>query len=300
MSVLSLHFAEDMARIEARLARGAGHAEAFAGVDDDLFALMCSRDYEGYETVKAALPAYPPVEYVQDCTGNLTMFEAVRESVLFWGLVKEAHRRHGRGPLNKATAVDYGAGWGRITRFCAKDVKSLYAIEPNPDFREIFEKTKVPGKLLSSDFLSADPAQVTGADLLFCFSILTHASERLAENIRDRWAEMMAPGGVVVFTVRPGTYLDATGGEIDRLSAEERAAARQAYESGRPGYWPYPPSPDWGITITPMAYIQALFSKHFEVIGPRYFLQNHTQLPIVMVRRQAPTSFFRRAPRRSA
>ena len=39
----------------------------------------------------------------------------------------------------------------------------------------------------------------------------------VARNIARRWAEMVAPGGVVLFTIRPGSYLHETGGEIDRL-----------------------------------------------------------------------------------
>jgi methyltransferase family protein len=255
------------------------------GVDDDLYALLLGRDYPGHDAVKAALPIWPGVEYVQDCTGNLTLFDAVKESVLFWKFAKEMLREHGRRKLKDATVVDYGAGWGRITRFCAKDVARLYAVEPNGAFREIFEQTKVPGELIASDHMSSTRLPVRGADLLFCFSILTHASEQLARNIRDRWVEMMARGGVVVFTIRPGSYLDQTGGEIARLPPEDLAAAREAYANGRPGYWPYPDSPDWGITITPMAFLDELFSKHFEIIQPRYFLQNDTQLPIVMVRK---------------
>jgi hypothetical protein len=181
--------------------------------------------------------------------------------------------------------VDYGAGWGRITRFCAKDAAKVYAVEPNPSFRDLFKRSRVPGELIASDYLSSEPHGISGADLLFCFSILTHASETLAQNIRDRWAETMAPGGVVICTIRPGTYFDLEGGEIARLSPEDLAAARQAYASGKPGYWAYPDSPDWGIAIMPMAYLHDLFDRDFEIIGARYFLQNHTQLPIVMVRR---------------
>jgi hypothetical protein len=285
MSVLTLHFRREMARIEKALAAGDRPAKAFSGVDDDLYALLLNRAYDGHDAVKAALPDYPPVEYVQDCTGNLTQFEAVKESVLFWKLAKEALREHGRRRLKDATVVDYGAGWGRITRFVEKDVARLYAVEPNPAFREVFEQTRVPGELIASDYLSSEPLPIRNVDLLICFSILTHASEQLARNIRDRWVEMMARGGVVLFTIRPGTYLDETGGEISRLSPADLAKAKADYAAGKPGYWPYPDSPDWGITITPMAFLEALFGSHFQIIGPRYFLQNDTQLPIVMVRK---------------
>jgi hypothetical protein len=288
MSILATHFGDRMDAFERRLARGAVAAEVFGGVDDELFALILGKHYEGWPAIRAALPDYPDVSWVQDCTGNLTLFDAVKEAVLFWKLAKDSYSRFGRrGPLERATVVDYGAGWGRITRFCPKDVGKIYAIEPNPVFHDIYRETRVPAELVESDFHSAQRLPVSEVDLLFCFSILTHASDALARNIAARWAEMMAPGGVVQFTIRPGSYLQESGGEIDRLSEKEKAACRKAYAAGRLAYWPYEPttSVDWGITVAPMAYLREIFGKHFEIIGPRYFLQNHTQLPIIMVRR---------------
>lgn len=287
MSVLELHFADRLAQIERRLGKGEDPARAFHGVDDDLYALLCGRHYPGFERIKAAMPDYPPLEWVQDCTGNLTLFEAVKEAVLFWRLAKEVYGQHARRrpALAQATVVDYGAGWGRVTRFCPKDAARVYAVEPNPTFHELFERCKVPGKLVKSDFLSTQPLPIRRADLLFCFSILTHASDRLARNIASRWAEIMAPGGVVLATIRPGSYLEMEGGEISRLSDTERAAAQADYAADRIAYWPYPDQEDWGITIMPPAYLQSVFGRHFEIVGPRYFLQNSTQLPIVMVRK---------------
>ena len=286
MSILQLHFADKVTGIEKRLAGGAHPEHAFRGIDDDLFALLSGKDYPGLAGIKAALPDYPDVSWVQDCTGNLTLFEAMKEAVLFWGLAKDVYEQHGRrGPLSEATVVDYGAGWGRITRFCPKDVGKVYAVEPNPVFHEIYRQTRMPTELVESDFMSANRLPISNVDLLFCFSILTHASDKLARNIAARWAEMLAPGGVVLFTIRPGSYLEAQGGEIDRLSPKELAKAKKDYAAGRLAYWPYPDSPDWGITIAPMAYLKKIFSRDFEIIGPRYFLQNFTQLPIVMVRK---------------
>lgn len=289
-TTLTLHFADRLAEIERRLKAGRSHAEAFAGVDDDLFALMTLGDYPGFDTLKAALPAWPDERHVIDCTGNLTLFEAVKEAALFWRLAKAAYAEHGGGrPIGEARVADYGAGWGRITRFCAKDARRVVAVEPNPDFQALFRKTRVPGDLVPSDWLSSRPLPVKDVDLVFCFSILTHASDQLSRNIAARWAEMVRPGGVVLCTIRPGSYLDDEGGgEIARVPADERAAMKAAYAAGDLAYWPYPGSPDWGITITPMAYLERTFGADFEIVGARYFLQNFTQLPIVMVRRGGP------------
>jgi len=285
MSLLSLHFAEVMARLEERAAAGLAPGAVFEGVDDDLFVLIAGKAYDGYPALKALLPDFPDDALVGALTGNRSLDDAMKEASLFWRLVKAQYDEHGRGPLSAAKVVDYGAGWGRITRLCAKDVGELIAVEPNPVFQEVFRQTRAPGALICSDYMSEAPLGIEGADLLFSFSILTHTSEALARNVRDRWAEALAPGGVAVFTIRPGTFLDGSRGEIRQLSADELAAGRAAYAKGQAAFWGYPDTPDFGIAVLPMDYLHDLFGPDFEIRGPRYLLENPTQLPIVMVRR---------------
>lgn len=285
MSLLSLHFAETMARLEARLAEGLGYAELFEGVDDDLFGFLAGGDYDDFPAVKAALPGFPPETLVSQIVGGRSLREAMREASQFWRLVKAAYAEHGKRPLRQATAVDYGAGWGRITRLVARDVARVYAVEPNDILQQAFRDNRVPGSLVVSDYSSAQRLAIGDADLLISFSILTHTSDALSRNIARRWAEMLAPGAVAVFTIRPGSFFDAERGEITQRTPAEREAGRAAYDAGKPAYWPYEGSPNFGITVMPMAYLDELFGKDFEIVGPRLLLENPTQLPIVMVRR---------------
>jgi hypothetical protein len=285
MSLLNLHFADVMARLEDRAAAGLAPRAVFEGVDDDLFALIAGKGFDGYPALRALLPDYPDHKLVGALTGNRSLAEAMKEASFFWRLAKAQYAQHGRRPLGEARVVDYGAGWGRITRLCDRDVGELIAVEPNPVFQDEFRRIGAPGRLIASDYMSAAPLDVGGADLLFSFSILTHTSEALARNVRDRWAEIMAPGGVVVCTIRPGTFLDGARGEIRQLAAADLAAGRAAYAAGRIAYWPYPETPDFGITVMPMDFLRDLFGRDFEILGPRFLLENPTQLPIVMIRR---------------
>jgi hypothetical protein len=291
MGILDTNLTEVMNALEAKVqsadSEGRDLHPTFGHIDDDLFALLTQKAFKGYDAVKAALPDYPSEDINRDCTGTLTLHDSVKESLAFWKLVKEIFRSFNPKPLSECRVVDYGAGWGRITRFCGKDVKSssLYAVEPNPTFCKIFEETRVPGTLVPTEYQSASVLPFDGADLLISFSILTHTSDALAHNVRDRWAEIMAPGGVVVFTIRPGAFLECVDGEMTKFTAEERQLAIEQYRQGGLAYKAYADSPDWGITIAPMTYISRLFEPYFDIVGPHLFFENTTQLPIVMIRK---------------
>lgn len=289
MHVIDYNLADQISAIEEKL-KGSPTVDlhhVFHGLPDDLYAMLGQKFYPGHDRIKSVLPDYPSEEVNADCTGNLTLFESVREALMFWRLAKDVYDELGPKPLVESQVVDFGTGWGRITRHVAKDVPNgqIFAVEPNPGFRDIFTASRVPGQLVASDYLSEQSLPLRDIDLLFCFSILTHASDYLARNIATRWVEMLAPGGVVVATIRPGDFLQYDDGEMAKFTPEERARARLAYANGELVYKAYADSPEWGVTVTPMGYLHDVFGAAFRIIGPRYFFQNSTQLPIVMVRK---------------
>lgn len=98
-------------------------------------------------------------------------------------------------------------------------------------------------------------------DLAYCFSIFTHTSEELQFNVLDRLAEMIHPGGLLVATLRPGSLMEATNGEMIHLNADEVAQWSTAYERGSFLYKPYPGSPHWGVTIVPPRHISLLIGQ---------------------------------------
>ncbi len=287
MDTLRANFPDQIVDLEARAQNGGDLHTIFGDVDDDLYAFLCLKNYPGYDAIKARLPEFPPDHVIAGCTSGSTPLQSLQESVAFWKLVKEVYGKLARKPLSETRMADFGAGWGRMTRVFAKDVpeENIYAIEPNPQFQAYFEETRAPGRLIRSDWLSEQELPVRDVDLLVSFSILTHASDRLARNIAARWAEVAAPGGVVVATIRPGLFLDERGGDMRHFDLEEAAAARRRYAAEDLVYKPYAGSPDWGVAVMPMRYLGDVFGEHFKIIGPRLFLPLPRQLPVVMMRR---------------
>ena len=289
--ILESNFQDVLTQLENRIASTASAPQnfnaLFSEVDDELYAFLLQKDYDSFQPIKALLPDWPSDEIRRNSTGEFSMHDSLKEALLFWKLVKEEFRKLSAKPLQTCRVVDYGAGWGRITRFCAKDVmqRELYAVEPNPVFCDIFEETRVPGNLVRTDWESSGQLPLKDVDLLISFSIFTHTSDKLARSIRDRWAELMRPGGVVAFTVRPGAFLNCTEGEVTLFTEQERSAAREAYRRGELIYKPYPTATDWGVTITPMQYLADLFGGEFRIVRSQCFFHNWTQMLVLLVKK---------------
>jgi hypothetical protein len=282
-------FWEKLMPIEGKLSRGEakGAFELFNGLDDDLFAYLIRRDFEGFPNIKRALPDWPPEDIRRDSTGGFTLHDCLKEALYFWQTVKHRFELMTDKKVEGCRVADYGAGWGRITRLCAKDVRpgSLFALEPNPVFADLFETSRVDAELIRTDWASEQRLELRDIDLVISFSIFTHTSDQLATNIVERFKEITRPGSVIALTIRPGAFLHAADGEMSHFSEPERLEALADYKRGRLVYKPYDNSPHWGVTVAPMRYISGLFEEAFTVSGPHLFFHNWTQMFVFLQRK---------------
>jgi hypothetical protein len=253
---------------------------SFKDVDDGLFAFLASGSFAGFDDVKAALPGWASDEVRQDSTGSFSFREHLLDASWFWRTVRDTFEEVSDRSIETATVADYGAGWGRISRFVNKDVpaEQFYALEPNPHFQDIYRECRLPGHLIETDWLSAQSTSVTGVDLIISYSILTHSSERLTANILERWREMTKPGSMVAFTMRPGFYLGERDGDMSVFSDAEHAGLRDRYDRGELIYKAYRGDTDWGVTIIPPAYLDKLFGNAFRLVKFTMQLQTSNQM----------------------
>lgn len=258
---------EEVARKSANRSLNDLHS-IFKTVDDGLFAFLVERGFYGFDAVKAALPDWASDEIRQDSTGAFSFHDHVLDASWFWRTVRQHFIEISGKPISSATVADYGAGWGRVSRFANKDVpaEQFYALEPNPVFQDIYVDCRLPGHLVRTDWLSAEPTDVRDVDLIFSYSILTHSSERLTKNIVERWIEMTKQGSIVAFTVRPGFYLGETDGDMAVFTSQEHAALPERYEHGELIYKSYEGQEDWGVTIIPLSCLERLLGSHFKLV----------------------------------
>ena len=113
--------------------------------------------------------------------------------------------------IDNLKVLDYGCGYGRISRLMMKyvDVESMFGADPwqesiklvhEAGFGENFKLTdEVPSKL---------PFEENTFDLIWAFSVFTHLSPIVAEKILETLSKYLSKDGVLVITLRPFEYWD--------------------------------------------------------------------------------------------
>jgi len=283
--LFKFNFVDEMRELDARATQSKSRPlndlySTFKDVDDGLFAFLVNRSFAGFDGVKSILPGWASDEVRQDSTGAFSFHEHVLDASWFWRTVRQNFEEITGNSIVSAVVADYGAGWGRISRFVNKDVpaEQFYALEPNPLFQQIYADCRLPGRLVPTDWLSAEPTGVKDVDLIFSYSILTHSSERLTKNIVDRWTEMTKPGSVVAFTVRPGFYLGEKDGDMSVFTPAEHATLPAKYEKGDIIYKSYQGQEDWGVTIIPLSYLESLMAGRFKIVKSALQPQTSNQM----------------------
>ena len=197
------------------------------------------------------------------------------------------------GPFTESTRVlDYGCGWGRITRFFLKDVArgNLWGIDCNVDLISFCRESNPWSRFELNDPLPPTDLADDHFDLAFSYSIFTH----LREDVHLAWLEelrrVVRPGGLLILTVRPRHFISYCA-QLTAESTPQAALvglfpdAEQAlddYDSGRFVYAPYRISGYgewWGEACISRAYVEREWaSGAFELLDyvedPNRFKQN--------------------------
>ncbi len=106
--------------------------------------------------------------------------------------------------------LDFGFGWGRISRVFMHDVRleDIDGVDVDPEFasltRDLFG---------SERFRACSPFPPTNYadgsfDLIYAYSVFSHLSEAAARAWMAEFERLLAPGGVVAFTTRHDSFFD--------------------------------------------------------------------------------------------
>jgi len=288
-------FDQQLAPIEASIgSQGLEGYRQFRGLDDDLWALLLTREYEAYPAIRSFLPGLPRPELQQQWNGASGPALA-SQTVCFYRKLKEVQARYGRGDLAGSAVLDFGCGWGRLTRMVARDVEpgDLYGCDPVEDILEICRETGVPAELFRSDFLPERLPVERRFDLVFAFSVLTHVSEKAARASFEAIAERLEPGGLFAFTIRPISYLDVN--PLMRPAAEELGDERTKALDG-PAYLFVPheaedhPQYDgnemaYGESVITIPWIRENWTDGFDLVDVSVMLGDFYQVAVTLRKR---------------
>ncbi len=293
-SWLSSLFGERLAEIDAACAGAGPEAYGlFRDLDDDVWAMLLSRQYSSYENILALLPEVPAPELQRNWNGASGL-ELLTQSKTFYRHTKDRFAAAHDLDLAEARVLDFGCGWGRLTRFFARDVApgALHGCDPVEDILQICRDSRLPAELSKSEFVPAK-LPVEGFDLAFSFSVFTHISETAAETCLKALHAALNPGGILVMTIRPPAYLDLDT-KMHALRDTLKPDPLTALSEPRYLFVPHHADPShpqyesgemtYGESVISLPYVRERWSELFELRDVRVATEDIYQVSITLKR----------------
>ena len=234
------------------------------------------------------LPAFPP-DAMQIATTGRYGASAIEQAAFFYedAMVAISGCRKSIGPNWKL--LDFGSGWGRITRLALRDFKlsNIQGVDVDEDL------VKLSNELFgSSVFSTCDPFPPIGIaseslHLILAYSVFSHLSEEAAKKWLNEFARLLKPRQFLVFTTRGTSFLDycqqlaakhndvADSGYQDKLAAmfpsNEIASVKAAYLHGEfifrgIGGGGVRDEGFYGEAFMPRGWVEREFGDKFEII----------------------------------
>lgn len=193
--------------------------------------------------------------------------------------------------------LDFGLGWGRLTRFLARDVApgSLLGVDPTEEILEVCRRLRVPAELARSEPVP-EALPFERIDLAYSFSVFTHISEHAAMSCLRALHAALEPGALLIATIRPPAYLDldpklaairAELGEPARAMSEPRYvfAPHAASGSGPQRGSGADGAVTYGEAVISLPYVRECWGELFELLDVHVSAEDIYQVALTLRRR---------------
>ena len=106
--------------------------------------------------------------------------------------------------------LDFGCGWGRIGRFFLRDFQrgEMSGVDIDASMVDFCARSQVPGAFFQIFNGRPLPFGANSFRLITAYSVFTHLPPHLFRAWMDELLRVLAPGGLLVFTVEPPRFLD--------------------------------------------------------------------------------------------
>jgi SAM-dependent methyltransferase len=274
------HYDGDRLRaLDAACADGAPEQLAlFRDLEVDVWALLLTQEYDVYPNIRALLPSMPE-PWLQVGWNGTSGVPLAAQGAAFYRRLLDRYAEHGAVPLNAARVLDFGCGWGRLTRFLARDVAPgrLYGCDPVETILDVCRSSGVPATLARSDFLPDRLPFEETFDLAFAFSVFTHLSERAHERCLDALHGALALGGLLVVTVRPPAYMQRPADDSRYVFVPHAADPSHPQWAGG--------EMEYGEAVIPLPYVRERWADRFELLAVDLLIGDLHQVMLTLRRR---------------
>jgi SAM-dependent methyltransferase len=289
-------FDDELSELDAAVAReGAATLPRFRELDDDLWTVLLTRSYERYPAIRELMPLLPSAE-LQLRWNGATGLELLTEGKVFYRRARAAFADDAELPLDRARVLDFGCGWGRLTRFFMRDLApgNLFGCDAVQSILEVCRESGVPAELARCEVRPSSLPFDTEFDLVFAFSVFTHLSEAAHESCLRAIHDSLAPGGLFLATIRSPGYL--TGHDMGKpLLAGLKDDPSVAFQRPQYLFAPHPADPqhpqylggemDYGETVISLPYVRERWSALFDLLDVALHTEDMHQVVLTLRRR---------------
>ena len=185
--------------------------------------LMFSLPDPRYPNLNRMLPAMASEEVQRNWTGNSGP-ALLRQTVDFAADMAEQYEELAKRSLKGGRILDYGCGYGRIVRlmYYFSDPERIFAVDPWDESIRLCRESRILGQLAVSEYLPESlPISERQFDLIYCFSVFTHLSQRATACALKTLRNHIRSDGILVMTIRPEGYWAAAGATANGRSVED-------------------------------------------------------------------------------
>jgi len=272
-------------------------SDVFARRTDDEWLAALIRSVNEPVVDGVQMPRFPDDELQRNSVGYAGE-PALREIFQLSVLVQKYAQQAGR-PLNTETRLlDFGCGWGRITRLFLKQIKAAHiqGIDVDPMFVQVCRST-IPGVRFDQvPALPPTPFPDASFDVVTGYSVMSHLAEHASLAWVQEFARLLRPGGLMFVTTQLKDFIDFCAsfrGKDNVLpwhqglanSFVDVAAAYAAYDAGQYLYSPTGggearPSDFYGEAMIPEGYVRTRFTPFLRYVD---FVADRRVLPQAVI-----------------
>jgi len=187
-------------------------------IDDHTWFELQLKPHEALQTYGISLPALPPDEVQLGFTARAGRAN-LEQAFSFYQYVRAACTL---ADIREPRILDFGAGWGRISRFFLRDTKPGHIVVADCMSEAVrwLHATSNPCRIIKNEPRPPIPGISEPLDLVYAFSVFSHLSEEYLQAWIAYFMSCLRPGGHVVFTTRGLQFIDY----LEQLQAEAGAS----------------------------------------------------------------------------
>ncbi len=155
------------------------------------------------------LPRLPDAQIQKNFVGSEGR-RALEDGFRFYQIIKEQCRAFGHPLSHETRILDFGCGWGRISRFFLKDVptQNLLGVDVDPEIIEICKQTITAGQFETVPAHPPTSLADGSFDVIYAYSVFSHLSESVHLQWVQEFARLLATGGLVFATTQKRSFIE--------------------------------------------------------------------------------------------